>query len=141
MLFKIISVVQVLFGTQEFSGLVVLVTFLIHIKVILCLFFRGTNQVIKSKEEFTQGDILSMQGFAIAVLPLIGKLKKPEKYIQNWFADDSGCSRPLKSLLEWVDLLISEGPNMTFAQNLTKAIALFLLTTSMMLKNFSPIAR
>jgi len=61
------------------------------------LICRGTNKVIKSKEGFTQSDILSTQGFAIAVLPLIRKLKKPEKYIQNWFADDSACAGPLIS--------------------------------------------
>jgi hypothetical protein len=46
----------------------------------------------------------------IGILPLTRKLKNPEKWKQNWYADDSSCIATFDFLTEWLKLLISEGP-------------------------------
>ena len=49
---------------------------------------------------------------ALAVLPLIRllALKKPEKWTQNWYADDSACLASFENLLTWFKTLVDEGP-------------------------------
>ena len=61
-----------------------------------------------------------MQGYAVGQLPLIKKLKNPEKWKQTWFADDSACAGKLKLLLEWLLLLIKEGPKSGYHLELSK---------------------
>ena len=84
------------------------------------LILKGTERRIVSREGFTQGDSLAMQGYAVGILPLILKLKNPEKWIQTWFADDSACAGKLKLLLEWLLLLMQEGPKIGYHLELSK---------------------
>ena len=65
----------------------------------------------KQQEGVTRGDPLAMLVYSFGVLPLTRKLKYPEKWNQNWYADDSGCLAKLELLLEWLQLLIKDGPN------------------------------
>ena len=58
----------------------------------------------------TQGDPLSMMMYAIAVLPLIHSLNDPQRWIQNWYADDSSCIGVLSSVRQWFKKLLSDGP-------------------------------
>ena len=74
------------------------------------LIIAGSKEYLFSREGVTQGDPLAMLLYGLAVLPLARKLKKPEKWKQNWYADDSACSAPLTLIFEWFELLIREGP-------------------------------
>lgn len=43
--------------------------------------------------------------YAITVLPLIRALVDRDKWVQNWYADDSACSAKLAEVREWFDKL------------------------------------
>ena len=66
--------------------------------------------VLLSKEGVTQGDPLAMVVYGVGVLPLTRKLKCPDKWKQNWYADDSGCLAKLQHLKEWLNILMNDGP-------------------------------
>ena len=90
------------------------------------LILRGCSSFILSKEGVTQGDPLGMLMYAIGLLPLVQKLKTGSSFLeqlrlkeeldneidwkQNWFADDSSCIATLRAALEWLKLLVKEGP-------------------------------
>ena len=48
--------------------------------------------------------------YGLAVLPIARKLKSPEKWAQNFYADDTACLASLLRLREWLETLIKEGP-------------------------------
>mmetsp|Transcript_35406 Transcript_35406/g.45107 ORF Transcript_35406/g.45107 Transcript_35406/m.45107 type:complete len:122 (+) Transcript_35406:179-544(+) len=72
-------------------------------------FMRGSDIFFLSKEGTTQGDPLGMDMYAVELLPL-WRLKNPEKWIQSWYADDSGAAGKLKMLRECFDLFCCWGP-------------------------------
>ena len=74
------------------------------------LFVAGSSLVLLSKDGVTQGDPLAMLIYGIGVLPLTRKLKCPDKWKQNWYADDSASLAKFQFLKEWLDILIQEGP-------------------------------
>ena len=74
------------------------------------LLITGSKNWLLSQEGVTQGDPLAMLLYALAVLPLIRLLKKPEKWTQNWYADDSACLASFENLLTWFKTLVDEGP-------------------------------
>jgi hypothetical protein len=84
------------------------------------LVIRGSNVYLSSQEGCTQGSGLAMQAYAIGNLPLIRKLKNPEKWIQNWYADDGSCLGKIENLLEWLNLLMLEGPKHGYFNEISK---------------------
>jgi hypothetical protein len=66
------------------------------------LVLRGSKEFLFSKEGCTQGSGCAMQAYAIGILPLIKKLKNPEKWVQNWYADDGSCLGEFQNLVEWL---------------------------------------
>ena len=86
------------------------------------LVVQGTSEYMFSKEGVTQGDPLSMLLYAVAVLPLIQALEDREKWIQNWYADDSACAAGLPRLREWFDKLLKWGPDFGYYPEPQKTI-------------------
>ena len=74
------------------------------------MFIAASKVSLLSKEGVTQGDPLAMPAYGVGSLPLARKLKNPEKWKQNWYADDSSCIAVFDLLIEWLKLLILEGP-------------------------------
>ena len=64
----------------------------------------------ESKAGVTQGDPLAMLVYGLGMLPLTRKLKNPDKWKQNWYADDSSCIAAFEALVEWLNLLLLDGP-------------------------------
>ncbi|KAL5502871.1 hypothetical protein EMCRGX_G009716 [Ephydatia muelleri] len=71
----------------------------------------GSSKVILSKEGVIQGDPLSMLMYAAAVMPLIKHLTDNNKWIQNWYANDSACAAKLSNLKIWFQKLCEIGPD------------------------------
>ena len=86
------------------------------------LVLRGSKDFLFSKEGCTQGSGCAMQAYAIGILPMIKKLKNPERWIQNWYADDGSCLAKFQNLAEWLKLLMEEGPKHGYYNEVTKMI-------------------
>ena len=86
------------------------------------LVLRGCKQYIFSKEGCTQGSGCAMQAYAIGNLPLVKALKNPSKWIQNWYADDGSCLGELKNLVEWLKMLLVEGPKHGYYNEVSKMV-------------------
>ena len=90
------------------------------------LIVRDASCYVLRKEGVTQGDPLGMMFYGVGLLPLARKLRSDSNYIlklkedstlnkdskwtQNWYADDSACVAELKSIIDWINLLLKEGP-------------------------------
>ena len=48
--------------------------------------------------------------YGMGMLPLTRKLKNPDKWKQNWDADDASCIAAFEALVEWLNLLLLDGP-------------------------------
>ena len=69
--------------------------------------------VIESSEGITQGDPLAMAMYALAIKPLIDKLRDFESDVkQVWFADDATAAGRLRVLQQWWQHLTEIGPNL-----------------------------
>jgi hypothetical protein len=86
------------------------------------LALRGSNVFLFSKEGCTQGSGCAMQAYAIGILPLVKKLKDPLRWIQNWYADDGSCLGKFENLIEWLNLLMKEGPRYGYYNELSKMV-------------------
>ena len=82
------------------------------------LFIDG--ETLLSQEGTTQGDPLAMAMYAIAVNPLIHRLKQ-DTTKQIWFADDATAGGKLNNLREWWDCLTNIGPEYGYFPNASKA--------------------
>ena len=69
------------------------------------LIVAGTTELLFSSEGTTQGDPLAMLFYGVSLMPLIESLKDREKYLQTWYADDSGALGALENMVEWLSSL------------------------------------
>ena len=74
------------------------------------LIVGGTTELRFSSKGTTQGDPLAMLFYGVSLIPLIESLKDRDKYLQTWYADDSGALGPLENLVEWLSSLTENGP-------------------------------
>ena len=86
------------------------------------LVVQGSSEFILSKEGVAQGDPLSMLMYAAALLPLIKSLTNQDKWIQNWYADDSACIAELPKLREWFVKLCQLGPDYGYHPEPSKTV-------------------
>ena len=80
------------------------------------LFIEG--ETLLSSEGTTQGDPLAMTMYALAVVPLIRRLK--DLAHQVWFADDASAGGGLTGLLAWWEKLNEIGPSFRYYPNAGK---------------------
>ena len=78
------------------------------------------QQTIQSKEGTTQGDPLAMAIYAVAIRPLIDKVKN--EVMQIWFADDAAAAGKLTDLKEWWEKLSISGPDYGYFPNALKTV-------------------
>ena len=84
------------------------------------LFVSGEGE-ISSMEGVTQGDPLAMAMYAIAMTPLIRRLRREDPDVkQVWFADDSTAAGRLQALKSWWEHLADEGPGFGYFPNASK---------------------
>ena len=81
------------------------------------LFIYGES--LLSQEGTTQGDLLAVAMYAIAVNPLIRQLKS-DTTKQIWFADDATAGGKLTDLRNWWDILTNVGPDYGYFPNASK---------------------
>ena len=75
-----------------------------------------------SKEGTMQGCPLAMLQYAIAIFPLITRLKDPSSHKQCWYADDSSCAGRLMRIKEWFLLLLEIGPSYGYFAEPSKSV-------------------
>ena len=84
------------------------------------LFVTGGGE-IESSEGITQGDPLAMAIYALAVTPLIRRLRSDEPSVEQvWFADDSTGGGKINPLRNWWQCLPTVGPRMGYYPNANK---------------------
>ena len=81
------------------------------------LFIDG--ETIMSQEGITQGDPLAMVMYAVAMTPLIHRLKD-NAVKQVWFADDATTGGNLVNLKEWWEHIVNIGPDYGYYPNSMK---------------------
>lgn len=80
------------------------------------LFVGG--ETILSQEGTTQGDPLAMPMYALALVPMIARLRNVTK--QVWYADDAAAAGRLTDLRTWWDMLCAIGPQFGYFVNSSK---------------------
>ncbi len=85
------------------------------------LWVNGHSDPLLSREGVTQGDPLSMCLYAVALVPLIRKLKS-SNWSQTWYADDSSCIGDLSEVKKWFELLVREGPKFGYFPEPSKSV-------------------
>ena len=76
---------------------------------------------IPSTEGTTQGDPLAMAKYALAIVPLINKLRNNSPDVkQVWYADDATGAGPCEKLRHWWDQVGYLGPTFGYYPNGTK---------------------
>ena len=84
------------------------------------LFITGEGE-ITSTEGTTQGDLLAMAMYVLAVIPLIRSLRQSQPDVsQVWYADDVTAGGQLASSLHWWKHLLAYGPMYCYFPNAAK---------------------
>ena len=92
------------------------------------LIVAGMTVLLFSSEGTTQGDPLAMFFYGVSLMPLIDSLKDRDKYLQTWYADDSGALGALENLVEWLSSLTEYGPKYGYYPSQATVIWLFTRT-------------
>ena len=82
------------------------------------LFVDGST--LYSQEGTTQGDPLAMPMYALALCPLIEKLKLDSSVVQVWYADDATAAGRIEKLRDWWNALVTLGPTFGYNVNPSK---------------------
>ena len=69
----------------------------------------------------TQGDPLAMLFYGVSLMPLNESLKDRHKYLQTWYAADSGALGALEKLFEWLSSLTENGPKYGYSPEPSKS--------------------
>lgn len=76
---------------------------------------------IESTEGTTQGDPLVMAMYALAIRPLIDRLREAKPIVrQVWFADDATAAGRLATLRKWWQIVTTIGPDFGYNPNASK---------------------
>ena len=75
------------------------------------LVIKDSKELLYSKEGVTQGDPLSMFVYAVATIPMIDSVGRPDEGRDVWYADDASASCSLSSVKEWFSALLHTGPS------------------------------
>ena len=79
------------------------------------------GETILSREETTQGNPLSMAIYAVALMPLIEKVRSNVNEIHHlWYADDAAAGGRLEVLKDWLQGLCNHGPSYGYFINMKK---------------------
>ena len=70
-----------------------------------------------SQEGTTQGDPLAMPMYALALCPLIEKIKLDSSVIQLWYADGASAAGRVETLRDWWNALVTHGPKFGYHVN------------------------
>ena len=73
-----------------------------------------------SQEGTTQGDPLAMPMYALALCPLIEKIKLDSSVIQLWYADGASAAGRVETLRDWWNALVTHGPKFGYHVNPSK---------------------
>ena len=80
----------------------------------------GSGEIL-STEGTTQGDLLAMAMYAVAILPLIHKLRNNSPDVkQVWYADDAIGAGACEKLRQWWEQVEHLGPTFGYYPNSTK---------------------
>ena len=63
--------------------------------------------------------------YGVSLMPLIESLKDRDKYLQTWYADDSGALGALENLVEWLSSLTENGPKYGYYPEPSKSYLVF----------------
>ena len=62
--------------------------------------------------------------YAVAIQPLILRLKNPSSYLRNWYTDDPVCGGRLAQIKSWFLLQLRIGPSYGYFAEPSKSILL-----------------
>ena len=83
------------------------------------MFVKGDGE-IASTEATTQGDPLAMAMYALAMKPLIDKLRETCPDVHQWYADDVTGASTCTGLRRWWNELTNHGPSYGYFPNDSK---------------------
>ena len=86
------------------------------------LIVTDSSDILYSREGVTQGDPLSMFLYALATIPLIECVGRPNEGVDVWYADDASACAHLHALKEWFVQLLRVGPSYGYHPEPTKCM-------------------
>ena len=76
------------------------IVFVQHLQGWAPLIVVDANEILYSREGVTQGDPLSTFIYAVATLPLISHIGRPNVGTDIWYMDDTSACAPLHDLVD-----------------------------------------